>query len=99
MKRDQHFEEKHLASAALAALGAGIKDIAEEDDQNMASFVGKLNDATKLVNHLLFEQTEAHKAFVLPIEDKQHKIILKEAETDNFLFQRRLFFSASAQRE
>ncbi|XP_066582003.1 uncharacterized protein [Prorops nasuta] len=92
IKRDQHFlQRQQLATSALAALGSAIKDIAEEEDGiDIAGFVEKLNDAAKLMNHLAFEETESRKAFILPMVDNQCKSLLKESETDEFLFGRNL---------
>ncbi|XP_053997319.1 uncharacterized protein LOC128886425 [Hylaeus anthracinus] len=86
--RDKHFAERQqLATSALAALGSVIRDIAEEKDGiNIVSFVEKINDAVKLINHITFEETQSHKAFILPMVEKQCKTLLKESETDSFLF-------------
>ena len=68
-------------------LGSAINNIlVEEEGIDKAEFIGKLNDAAKLINQIIFGQTKSRKAFILPGVEKQRKVLLEKAETDEFLF-------------
>lgn len=91
-KRDSHMLERtQLAGAALAALGSAISDIIEEKEGiDKTDFVEKLNDAAKLITHVMFSQTESRKAFILPGIDKTIKSLLEKSKTDEYLFGKNL---------
>ena len=91
-KRDEYFVERQkLATSALAALGSAMNDvITDNEGVDKADFVQKLNDAAKLINHMIYCQTESRKSFILPGVEKLNKQILSSSKTDEFLFGKNL---------
>lgn len=90
LKRDDHMvKRQQLGGAALAALGSAMKVVSEADDNTIidkVEHIGKLNEAAKLVNLFIFDETVSRKAFILPGVDKKYKTLLEKCRTEKFLF-------------
>ncbi|XP_053987946.1 uncharacterized protein LOC128881180 [Hylaeus volcanicus] len=88
VKRDSHFMQRQkLATSTLAILGAMFNSVIDEKDGvDKIDFVKKINDAAKLIKQLVFDQTEARKAFILPGVDRHKKAILTNTQTDEYVF-------------